>query len=131
VPTRCLIVDDNPSFLRAASGLLEREGLGIAGLASTADEALRHARNLRPDVVLVDIALGSESGVELSRRLVHELCGEVPVILISTRAEEEVVELLETCPAVAFLAKSSLSATAIEEIVRAEADGGASQRRGT
>ena len=51
---RCLIVDDNPSFLVAARVLLERQGLTIAGVASTGAEALRQAETLRPNVVLVD-----------------------------------------------------------------------------
>lgn len=129
MPMRCLIVDDNPAFLRAASTLLSREGMSIAGLASTADEALRQVRTARADVVLIDIALGAESGVELSRLLVKELCGEVPAILISTRAEEEVADLLEVCPAVAFVPKTELSAAAIRRIVEAD-EPGASVRSG-
>src|SRR3954452_19837424 len=54
---RCLIVDDNAPFLEAAASLLEREGIEVVGVASTGDEALRHAQELRPDVALVDILL--------------------------------------------------------------------------
>jgi Response regulator receiver domain len=68
MPLRCLIVDDNASFLDAAAGLLEREGMAIAGVASAA-EALRKAGELRPDIVLVDIMLGRESGIDLAHRL--------------------------------------------------------------
>ena len=55
MPLRCLIVDDNGFFLGAASMLLEREGLTVAGVASTGSEALRQIAALRPDVVLIDI----------------------------------------------------------------------------
>ena len=72
MPIRCLIVDDNKSFLEAARVLLEREGLTVAGVASTGAEALRQAETLRPDVVLVDISLGDESGFDLARRLVED-----------------------------------------------------------
>src|SRR4051794_39836662 len=64
---QCLIVDDNREFLAAAQKLLERESLAIAGVASTSEEALSKAALLRPDVVLVDVSLGEESGVELAR----------------------------------------------------------------
>jgi DNA-binding NarL/FixJ family response regulator len=114
---RCVIVDDNPVFLEAAGALLERQGIAVAAVASTATEALRETDAARPDVVLVDISLGDESGVELARRLVERLCGKVPVILISTRAAEEVVELLSACRAAAFLPKPQLSAEAIRRIV--------------
>jgi CheY-like chemotaxis protein len=119
---RCLIVDDNPTFLASASALLRREGLTVAGVASTPAEALREADSSRPDVVLVDISLGDESGVELARQLVERLCGKVPVILISTRAPEEAVEFLSACPAAAFLPKPQLSAEAIRRIVEDHID---------
>ena len=63
MPLRCLLVDDNEAFLEAASLLLEREGVTVVGVASTIAEALRQARVLRPDVILVDIGLGNESGL--------------------------------------------------------------------
>jgi CheY-like chemotaxis protein len=118
MPIRCLIVDDNRSFLMAARVLLEREGLTVAGVASTTAQALRQAEALRPDVVLVDISLGEESGLELARRLVEDPAGEeATVVLISTSAEADVSELVQASPAVGFLAKSDLSAGAIRRMV--------------
>jgi DNA-binding NarL/FixJ family response regulator len=112
---RCLIVDDNASFLRAAASLLEREGLEVAGGASTSEEAMRQAGELRPDVVLVDITLGSESGLELARRLV-EADGRATVILVSTHADADFAELIERTPAAGFVPKSELSADAIRRL---------------
>ena len=67
-----LIVDDNKSFLEAASILLEREGLSVAGVASTGADALRQVEALHPDVVLVDVFLREESGLELARDMVGD-----------------------------------------------------------
>jgi len=118
MPIRCLIVDDNHSFLEAARVLLEREGLSVAGVASTGAEALRQAETLRPDVVLVDISLGEESGFDLARRLVEDDLGsEAAVVLISTLAEEDVADLIAVSPAAGFLPKAELSASAIRRIV--------------
>lgn len=118
VPVRCLIVDDSQCFLEAARVLLEREGLTVAGVASTGAEALRQVATLRPDVVLVDISLGEESGVDLARRLLEDDLGdEAMVILISTRAEEDAVELMAESRAAGFLSKAELSASAIHRIV--------------
>ncbi len=117
MPLRCLIVDDNRSFLEAARVLLEREGLTVVGVASTSAEALRQVELLRPDVVLVDISLGEQSGLDLARRLFGDCQrGEATVILISTRAEEEYAELIAACPATGFLPKAELSAAAIRRI---------------
>jgi DNA-binding NarL/FixJ family response regulator len=113
---RCLIVDDNSRFLRAASTLLEREGVTIAGVARTAAEAMRQVEALRPDVVLVDLSLGDESGFELARRLVAA-DAHGAVILISTRSEDELADAIGLSPAAGFLAKSDLSAEAIRDLI--------------
>jgi len=113
-----LVVDDNLPFLEAASFLLEREGLRVVGVASTAAEALRRAEELRPDVVLVDITLGRESGFELARRLVEDdPGGESAVVLISTHEEADFADLIAASPATGFLPKSELSASAIRGIL--------------
>jgi DNA-binding NarL/FixJ family response regulator len=117
MPIRLLIVDDNQAFLQAARVLLEREGLTVAGVATTGTEAIRQAESLRPDVVLVDIWLGEESGLDLARHLVEDGLGaEATVVLISTRAEEDVAELVAESPAAGFLPKAELSATAIRRL---------------
>ena len=72
MPLRCLLVDDNEAFLETASLLLEREGLTVVGVASSIAEALRQARALRPDLILVDIGLGDESGFDLARLLAQD-----------------------------------------------------------
>jgi DNA-binding NarL/FixJ family response regulator len=109
----CLIVDDNESFLQAARVLLEREGMSVAGVALTRADALRQVESLRPEVILVDIFLGDESGLELARRLVEEAPGSATVILISTHAEADVANLITGSPAAGFLTKAELSAEAI------------------
>jgi CheY-like chemotaxis protein len=124
----CLIVDDNQPFLEAARILLEREGLTVAGVATTSSDALRQAEALRPDVVLVDIALGEENGFDLARELAQDGVGaDLTVVLISTRAEEDVADQLTESPAAGFLSKTALSAAAIRHLV----DGGATARRET
>jgi DNA-binding NarL/FixJ family response regulator len=117
---RCLIVDDSSGFLAAARRLLERQGVTVAGVASNGAEAERRFDELRPDVVLVDLGLGSESGLDVAERLAGMAGGEsTAIILISTRSGEEYHELVEAGPAVGFIPKDRLSAGAIEELVRA------------
>jgi CheY-like chemotaxis protein len=117
----CLIVDDNASFLEAARILLEREGLSVAGVASTGADALRQVEALHPDVVLVDVFLGEESGLDLTKRLVQDgVVQEAPVILISTHSRADLEDLITASPAAGFLPKAELSASAIRGIV----DGG-------
>jgi two-component system, NarL family, nitrate/nitrite response regulator NarL len=119
MPLRCLIVDDNASFLEDAAALLRRDGLVVAGVASNMSEALERARELRPDVALVDISLGSESGLELARLLLEADVGVPAVILISTHAESDFVELIEEVPVAGFVPKAELSASTIRRLVGA------------
>jgi CheY-like chemotaxis protein len=126
VATRCLIVDDNESFLEIVRGLLEQEGLSVVGVASTYDDALPLFEASRPDVVLVDIFLGDESGLKLAQRLAENGQGNpATVILISTHAEADLADLIAASPAAGFLPKTEISAKAIRRIV------GASARPGT
>jgi two-component system nitrate/nitrite response regulator NarL len=126
VTLRCLIIDDNARFLEAARASLERQGIEVVGVAATGAEALAQAEALKPDVALVDIGLGEESGFELTRRLVDSLSyPRVRVVLISTRGADDYMEMIETSPAVGFLLKSHLSARALGEVLS-----GAGTRKG-
>jgi CheY-like chemotaxis protein len=115
---RCLIVDDSADFVDAARGLLECEGITVVGVASTSADALGLFEELRPDVTLVDINLGGESGFDLADQL-NRVGGPLPspVILISTHAAQDFIELIETSPAVGFLSKSALTCGAIHDLV--------------
>ena len=116
MPLRCLLVDDNDVFLETSSRLLEREGLTVVGMASNIAEALEQARALRPDLILVDIGLGDESGFTLARLLARDDPG-ADVILISAGAEADYAELIAESPAAGFLAKSELSALRISRLL--------------
>jgi DNA-binding NarL/FixJ family response regulator len=115
---RCVIVDDSPAVLCAAREFLEGEGIAVVGVAATSDEAVRLIDELEPDVTLVDIDLGRESGFDLARRLVGA-SGRVgsPSILISTHDAGDFAKLIEASPAIGFLPKSDLSATAIHRLL--------------
>jgi len=116
VSRRCLIVDDNPMYLSEARDLLQRQGMSVVGIASNCAEALAIAGSDRPDVALVDVDLGVESGLDVARSLAG--CDRpVPVILISAYAEKDLRELLDDCPVVGFLPKSVVSRAAIDDLL--------------
>ena len=94
------------------------------GVASSIAEALRQVHALRPDLILVDIGLGDESGFDLARLLAQDgrggqgdPGGGPDVILISTGAEADYRELIDDSPAAGFLAKSELSVRGISRIL--------------
>ena len=124
VAIRCLIVDDNAGFLKAASDLLQRQGMSVVGVASNISDALAKASELKPDVYLVDIDLGEESGLDLAYRLTTNPNIEASqVILISAYSEMDYADLIAASPAVGFLSKSDLSGKAVQETLNSSSRG--------
>ncbi|MFZ0972632.1 MAG: response regulator [Solirubrobacteraceae bacterium] len=117
---RCLIVDDNQRFAQTARELLQEDGIDVLAVAGGGEEAVRLARELRPELALVDIDLDGESGLDVARRLRADEPGALAdaVILISTHAQEEFAELIAASPAVGFIAKAELGADAIDALLR-------------
>lgn len=114
---RSLLVDDSSRFLAAARELLEGQGMEVVGVASTIEEAAQLARSLRPDVCLVDIDLGDESGFDLALRLTESGDDSPRVILISAYPERDFADMIPGSPAIGFLAKPALSAERIRAML--------------
>jgi CheY-like chemotaxis protein len=113
---RCLIVDDNEEFLALACRELESQGVNVVGRALTGGQALHLVQQLRTDVILVDVRLGEENGLDLAREL-SQLPGSPPVVLISTATEDELTDLLADSPAIGFVPKRALSAARITDLL--------------
>lgn len=117
---RCLIIDDSADFYEAARDLLEGQGITVVGCVASSAEAIQSVRELRPEVALVDIDLGIESGFDLARRLADDFDSSNPqlmLVLVSTHDEREFAKLIEESPAVGFLAKTELSAERIYRLL--------------
>lgn len=116
VKLRCVIVDDDASFLKVAQTFLDADGLTVAGVASTCAQAVQRVEALRPDVVLIDIRLGEESGFDAARQLAAD-GHAAAVIMISTHAEADYADLIAESPVSGFLPKAEVSAAAIRRIL--------------
>jgi two-component system nitrate/nitrite response regulator NarL len=120
VRVSCVIVDDNPSFLKVAGALLELDGIEVVGTASSAAEALARVAQLRPDVALVDIDLGADNGLDLT----HDLASADTVsILMSADAGGDLTTLIGATPALGFIPKADLSARAIHDLLDSDETG--------
>ena len=113
---RCLIVDDSEVFLDAARTLLESDGVDVVGAALTGREGLQLLRELQPEVALIDVQLRDESGIDIARQLSEEEHGP-KVILISTRSEDDLAEVIESAPVEGFIPKHRLSAASIHKLL--------------
>jgi DNA-binding NarL/FixJ family response regulator len=114
---RCLIVDDDDRFLAAARDLLERERIAVVGVASDSEGALRLLAERSPDVMLIDVNLGEESGFDLVDSIAGHTASRRPIlILISTYAYEDYLDFPAPA-ATAFVRKSDLSGMTIRKIL--------------
>jgi DNA-binding NarL/FixJ family response regulator len=120
----CLIVDDSPPFLEAARLLLADDGVTVVGFAATSDQAVNKALALAPDVTLVDIDLGTESGFDVAQRLAGLPHGGPPVVLISAESGSELAELVDASGALGFVSKTDLSGDAIRKLLAHTDSGG-------
>jgi DNA-binding NarL/FixJ family response regulator len=123
-PLTALIVDDSPPFFEAARQLLADDGVAVVGFAATAEQAVNEMLALRPDVALVDVDLGHESGFDVARRLAGLPQGGAPVVLISAESGSELAELVDASGALGFVSKTDLSGDAIRRLLaRTESEG--------
>ena len=111
--TRVLIVDDNADVGRAVRDLLQTEGLAVTGVASNPLEAIRLAEEHDPDVLLIDVDLGDDSGFDLAERVTRGPAGRWPAILMSAHDQRDLQDMIAASPALGFVSKSLLSAQAI------------------
>jgi CheY-like chemotaxis protein len=110
MPTRVLIVDDDPRFRALARTLLEAFGYVIAGEAADGAEALAAARRVRPDAVLVDVQLPDTDGLMLASALANA-DPMVRILLTSTDATLVAPATLAGSAAHAFVPKDQLAVT--------------------
>jgi DNA-binding NarL/FixJ family response regulator len=115
--TSVLIVDDDPGFRRLAALFLEEEGFEVVGAAADGATAAREARELEPDVVLLDVNLTDESGFEVARRIAGTP-GAPAVVLTSTRAESDYAALARRTGARGFVPKDELARGRIERLLK-------------
>lgn len=84
-----LIVEDNSFIALGLRGDVEQLGHRVVGMAADADEARQLFRERGPDLVLMDIRLGKDDGIELTRELYSERA--VPVVIVSAFSDAELV----------------------------------------
>lgn len=91
---RILLADDHAVVRQAFRLLLEREGLEVVGEADNGHAAVRLARQLQPDVAVLDLMMPVLNGVDAAREILQACPGTLPVLLVGSATEEQVLEAL-------------------------------------
>jgi DNA-binding NarL/FixJ family response regulator len=113
-----LIVDDHPGFRSLARRLLAADGFEVVGEAADGHAAIAAARELRPDVVLLDIQLPGIDGFEAAERL-RDGAAVPAVVLTSSRDRADYGPRLDGCGARGFIPKTELSGAAVRAVMGA------------
>lgn len=116
VRTTVLIVDDHDGFRESARALLEAEGFTVVGGAADGAAALAAVRQLRPEVVLLDVQLPDVDGFAVAEQLAAAP-NPPRVVLISSRDAAAYGPRLGAAPACGFLAKRELSGASLAALV--------------
>jgi DNA-binding NarL/FixJ family response regulator len=114
--TTVLVVDDHSGFRACACRLLEQEGYCVVGEAADGASAVSCARELRPQLALVDVYLPDIDGFELAARLAR-LDGAPAIVLTSSHDREALEPLVAGSGARGFVPKDKLSREAIQEVL--------------
>ena len=115
-PVRVLVADDHRLFAEALAVILAGEaGVECVGVASDGREAIKKAKELEPDVVLMDISMPVLDGIEATRRL-HRRLPEVAVLVLTGSSAEQDVAQARAAGAVGYITKDSIAATLVDAI---------------
>lgn len=110
---RVLVVDDHPAFRKALASALQLVGdIEIAGEASGGEDACVGAKELQPDVVLMDLSMPDLSGIDAMKQI-HERQPQLPVVILTAHADPGVEKEAREAGASGFLAKG----IGLEELV--------------
>ncbi|MDO5053141.1 MAG: response regulator transcription factor [Pseudoclavibacter sp.] len=118
---RVLVVDDHPVVRSGLAGLLADEpGLLLAGEAASGAQALRVARAVRPDVVLMDLRMPGMDGAEATKRILAELPATRVLVITSFESDEEILAAVEA-GAEGYLLKEATGAEILRAVRRVAA----------
>lgn len=119
---RVLLADDHTVLREATAELIDHQpDMEVVGQAGTGEETIDQARALRPDVVVMDIAMPRLDGLEATRRILAE-CPEIKVLVLTAHEDAEHVIPLLTAGAIGYLPKT-VSLNELLEAMRATGRG--------
>ena len=121
---RVLLVDDHPLFLQSLKVLLNTSGYEVVGLAGNGVEALKQARLLRPDLILMDIDMPECDGLAATRLIKAEM-PQIKIVMLTISASDEHLFEAVKSGASGYLLKSQSAERFLELVAQVEHGGAA------
>ncbi|MEV8637076.1 response regulator transcription factor [Streptosporangium sp. NPDC051023] len=107
---RLMIVDDHPVVREGLRGMLEAaSGMTVVGEAASGDEAVVRARELRPDVILMDLRMPNGDGVSATSRILADRPESRVVVLTTYETDQDIVRAVEAGAAGYLLKDTSMA----------------------
>ena len=109
-----LIVDDHPFFREGVKSLLTKQSTyEVIGEAGSGEEGLRKTKEIRPDLVIMDIGLPDISGIEVTRKI-RELLPETKVVILSMHLKIDYIIKAFQAGATGYITKESATGRLLE-----------------
>ena len=109
-----LIVDDHPFFREGVKSILAKQSTyRVAGEAGSGEEGLRKAKEIRPDLVIMDIGLPDVSGIDITRNM-REILAETKVVILSMHLKVEYITKAFRAGATGYVTKESATERLLE-----------------
>lgn len=121
---KILLVDDEPGILMMVKRRLEFEGYEVTAVMN-GEEALRSAREFRPDLVVLDVMLPGLDGYEVCRRIKADERLRMPVVMLSAMTQQKDERAGFECGADAYIRKPFRAAELLDRIKEFTAKGAA------
>ncbi|MDA3630917.1 response regulator transcription factor [Saccharopolyspora oryzae] len=115
-----MVVDDHPMWRDGVARDLAERGFEVLATASDAASALRIARTVKPDVVLMDLNLGEPSGVTATLQITQEIPGTRVLVLSASGEHSDVLEAVKA-GASGYLVKSASAEELVDAVERTAA----------
>ena len=120
---RVLVVDDYDLFRRfVCSTLGKREDLQVVGEATDGLEAVRSAEKLQPDMILLDIGLPNQNGLEAAKRI-RQVAPGAKIIFLTSSSDRDLVQAALSAGAHAYVLKTDAARellTAVQRVLGGE-----------
>ena len=114
-PITVLLAEDHAVVREATAEIIDHQSdMRVVGQAGTGEEAVQLARQRRPDVVVMDIAMPHRDGLEATRRITAE-CPKCRILVLTAREEEHFIIKLLQAGALGYLPKT----VALDELLNA------------
>ena len=113
---RVLIVDDQAPFRAAARDVVElADGFEVVGEAESGEDSVTAVRELKPDLVLMDVNLPGIDGLEATKQILSQNSNQVIVLVLSTYEAEEMTPRALEAGALAYIPKAQFGPAELEE----------------